>query len=183
VHLESLRTKSSVSLRGQQLSLIYPVLAQSEAALLCGDFNFCSQWPEEQGPNITDHPLGRTFIDVWPFLHGPDNPGWTEDTEVNGMLSMGKKGVKQVRFDRVLIRSLCDHVPAGQPVTLRRVSVAGLRRGSSCLVRLVPRNMTILGRERIPPEEVLASEQVWPSDHFGLYSSYILLAASASHSS
>jgi hypothetical protein len=185
--LESLKSKKSAELRRTQLSLIYPILARSEMSVLCGDFNFCSTWPEEQLPNITEHELGRTFTDVWPHLRGSE-PGWTEDTEVNHMLAQSKRGKKQVRFDRALVRSQCDHASATSSgaqqqqqqhlSTLTRKPSASprLRHAHAPLVRLVPEKVTILGKEQIALQESdpCSNQPLWPSDHFGLYSMYSL---------
>lgn len=97
VHLESM--KHNAETRGEQLAEIFPALrGRGPDSILCGDFNFCSTWPEENGRIEPD------FIDVWPALH-PREPGWSEDTTVNRMLESIEGRTKKVRYDRVLLRS------------------------------------------------------------------------------
>ena len=95
VHLESL---DSVEYRGRQLAHIFKTLKGERDAILVGDFNFCSSWPEEQAN------LDPQYVDVWPALHQGE-AGYTEDTDVNLMLGSMNDKKKAVRFDRVLVRS------------------------------------------------------------------------------
>jgi hypothetical protein len=76
-------------------------------------------------------------VDLWPALRG-QAPGHTEDTDVNVMLRNVKAKAKNVRFDRVLLRS-----------------TGGAWR---------PRSIELLGTAPIAE----ASPDVFPSDHFGL---------------
>jgi endonuclease/exonuclease/phosphatase family metal-dependent hydrolase len=130
VHLESL--KHNPDLRAEQLAIIFPLLrAAGPDAVLVGDFNFCSSWPEENAN------LDPEFTDLWPALRGRE-PGYTEDTRVNVMLSNVKPKAKTVRFDRVLLRS-----------------AGGAWRA---------RSIALLGTEPISDE----APDTFPSDHFGL---------------
>jgi tyrosyl-DNA phosphodiesterase 2 len=95
VHLES--TRGFGEQRRRQLAQIFPQLERYPSAVLMGDFNLCSTWDEN------DY-LDATYTDVWAFLH-PDAAGWTEDTEINRMRHELTAKHKQVRFDRVLLRS------------------------------------------------------------------------------
>jgi tyrosyl-DNA phosphodiesterase 2 len=106
---------------------------------LCGDFNFCSTWPEE------NQNIPPDFRDLWPILH-PNEPGWTEDTAINIMRYEMKHSHKQVRFDRVLLF-------ASEPVNNR----------------FVPEFMELVGTEHIPNNGA-----VWPSDHFGLFTRFVI---------
>jgi hypothetical protein len=110
---------------------------QSDVSLLCGDFNFCSTWPEE------NQNIPQDFRDLWPELH-PNEPGWTEDTEINVMRFEMKNAHKQVRFDRVLLHE--------QPT-------------SRC--RVIPQFMELVGLDHVP-----GNEKLWPSDHFGLFTRF-----------
>lgn len=118
--------------RAEQLEAIFPVLAAAGPdAVLVGDFNFCSSWAAENAN------LDPEFVDLWPALRGRA-PGYTEDTGVNVMLRNVKSKAKNVRFDRVLLRS-----------------AGGDWR---------PRSIELLGTTPIAVE----SPDVFPSDHFGL---------------
>lgn len=127
VHLESLGYAET---RRKQLELIFPFLDEYPHAVLMGDFNMCSTWDENQH-------LDSRYIDIWPHLH-PDEPGWTEDTDINTMRLLVKNKRTQVRFDRVILRS-ADR--SWQPVSIER-----------------------LGTEPVSEE----LPEIFPSDHFGL---------------
>jgi tyrosyl-DNA phosphodiesterase 2 len=129
VHLESIR--QSASIRARQLEIIQRQLRRYESAVLVGDFNFCSSWPEESDNIDPD------FQDVWPMLHG-DEPGYTMNTAVNAMERDVKQEHKQVRFDRVVLRSRT--------------------------ARWRPTSIEIVGREPVSKSR----PDVFPSDHFGL---------------
>ncbi len=101
VHLESLR--ESEPTRATQLKRIAGVLSDPENAILMGDLNFCSSWPEEAN-------LPPEFVDVWPLLH-PGEAGYTIDGSVNAMVRP-HEGEKAVRFDRILVRSTPGAVKA-----------------------------------------------------------------------
>jgi len=133
-HLESKR--DAVRLREAQLQRIFPALAGAPHAVLMGDLNFCASWPEENGL------LDPAYQDAWPAVHG-EAPGYTEDTAVNLMRLQQKGRPKQVRFDRVLLRS-------GRP---------GWRAES----------IRLLGTAPIAPD----LPHVFPSDHFGLCASFV----------
>lgn len=96
-HLESRRHNADV--RAEQAALIQPLLREAAPdALWAGDFNFHDEWQEEQAA------IGPDFMDLWPLLRGAA-PGYTVDTEQNAMLAAIKDEPRQVRFDRVLLRS------------------------------------------------------------------------------
>lgn len=131
VHLESL--KSSSEMRGLQLQTIFEVLENVENVVLMGDFNFCASWHKENDR------LDLSYYDLWALLH-PDQSGYTEDTSINRMRYLVKGKHKQVRFDRILLKSATE---------------AGGWKAST---------IELLGTEPITPEE----PDVFPSDHFGL---------------
>ena len=118
-------------MRGAQLAQIFPILDEATHALLMGDFNFCASWPEENAR------LPTSYTDLWPALN-PHDPGYTEDTAINRMRLARAGKAKQVRFDRVLLRS---QPPGWTPTAI-------------CLL-----GTTALGD---------AEPAVFPSDHFGL---------------
>jgi len=99
VHLES--TKERAIFRQRQLNAIFPQLDSADDAVLMGDFNLCSTWPEE------NKHLDDRYIDMWPALR--EDPGWTVDTDRNQMTFDAKKKEKSVRFDRVLLRTRGDY--------------------------------------------------------------------------
>jgi tyrosyl-DNA phosphodiesterase 2 len=129
VLLESKR--ASAPARAAQLARIFPTLAPTQHVLLMGDFNFCASWPAEQAN------LDPAYLDVWPALR-PGEPGYTEDTAVNLMRLNDRGRHKQVRFDRVLLRSA---VPGWQPTSI-----------------------ALLGDRPLGPD----APELFPSDHFGL---------------
>jgi tyrosyl-DNA phosphodiesterase 2 len=96
VHLESMKNPET---RAFQLAEIFPRLkAAGHDNVLCGDFNFCGSWADENAN------LDPAFVDLWPALHRR-SPGYTQDTEVNAMLMNVKHKDKRVRYDRILLRS------------------------------------------------------------------------------
>lgn len=96
VHLESLQP--SEHMREVQFARILELLAGFDHAVLMGDMNFCASWDENAR-------VPPELVDVWPHLHAHD-PGYTEDTTINLMLRARRGGAhKQVRFDRVFVRS------------------------------------------------------------------------------
>ena len=88
-----------------QLETILPTLpslapqhsGEVELIALCGDFNLCATWSEENAQIAGNEAL----CDVWDALRS-EEPGWTEDTGVNLMRLNQSGKFKQVRFDRVL---------------------------------------------------------------------------------
>jgi tyrosyl-DNA phosphodiesterase 2 len=129
VHLESKR--ASAPTRAAQLARIFPILAPIPHALLMGDFNFCASWAAEQAN------LDPAYLDVWSALR-PGEPGYTEDTAVNLMRLNDRGRHKQVRFDRVMVRSTTDG--------------------------WAPTSIELLGDRPVGPDAL----ELFPSDHFGL---------------
>jgi hypothetical protein len=125
----------STAIRAQQLAEVFPRLALDPHVILTGDFNLDPSWPENQN-------LDPAYQDIWPLLH-PSEPGYTEDTEVNTMRRIQTGKHKQVRFDRILLRS-------EQP---------GWRAES----------IQMIGTESISPE----MPDAFPSDHFGLVGTFV----------
>lgn len=131
VHLESM--KSSAAMRSRQLSTIFSTLKESPNVVIMGDFNFCASWPEENAQ------IDPAFQDVWGQLRG-NEPGYTEDTSINQMRYLIKGKHKQVRFDRVLLKSM--EQDSGWSAS----------------------SIELLGTEPISSNY----PDVFPSDHFGL---------------
>lgn len=130
VHLESM--KSSDFIREIQLETIFETLADKPNAVLMGDFNFCASWHEE------NERIDPAYHEVWSLLR--DEPGYTEDTTINRMRHQLKGEHKQVRFDRVLLKS--------------QTPDSGWAASS----------IDLLGTAPISPDH----PGIFPSDHFGL---------------
>lgn len=141
VHLESMN--SSASLRADQLSVIFPLLSKLEHSVLMGDFNFCSSWVRENAN------IDSSYQDLWAVLRS-NEPGYTEDTDINLMRLQLKQKEKKVRFDRIL---LCSSSSDWQPQSIQ-----------------------LLGTQPISKEH----SNVFPSDHFGLMGSIAWRANSQS---
>lgn len=98
VHLESLGYHTRT--RYGQLKTIYEILESESNAIVMGDFNFAPTALEEEL-------IAPPYFDLWPLLR-PDEPGYTEDTAINAMRRQVWGKDKQVRFDRILLRSTRD---------------------------------------------------------------------------
>jgi tyrosyl-DNA phosphodiesterase 2 len=136
VHLESM--KQSAPLRAEQLAEIFPLLSNSEHSVLMGDFNFCSSWTSEN-TNIDS-----SYQDLWAVLRSGE-PGYTEDTDINLMRLHLTGKEKQVRFDRILLRSFSS---LWQPQSIKRLGIE-------------------------PISQKYRYRKVFPSDHFGLVGSIV----------
>jgi len=136
VHLES--QAYAAPTRAKQLARIFAHLAAEPHVILTGDFNFCASWEENRR-------LDPAYQDIWPALH-PQQMGFTEDTDRNTMRLHYTGKPKQVRFDRVLLRS--------QRQGWRAESI-----------------------ELIGTDPIDSAPAIFPSDHFGLVSSFIWQAA------
>lgn len=127
IHLASMRQNAEA--HAGQLEEAFPLLVGADPVVLVGDFNFCSSSTENRN-------LDPRYIDSWPLLR-PGEPGYTEDTEANRMRREVSGKDKQVRFDRVLVRS-----------------DSGTWR---------PTDIQLVVTEPVAPER----PSVFPSDHFG----------------
>lgn len=72
VHLESLNNER---LRVKQLAVSFRTLKKRSHSILCGDFNFSDDWPENKR-------LDSSYIDAWTTLH-PDLKGSTMPSNVS----------------------------------------------------------------------------------------------------
>lgn len=94
VHLESL--KGNRQFRVDQLYEVFEHLERFGRVVLMGDFNFAPDWVENAH-------LHTDYVDVWSLLH-PEEPGYTEDTDINLMRLNHSGKEKHVRFDRILVK-------------------------------------------------------------------------------
>jgi tyrosyl-DNA phosphodiesterase 2 len=133
VHLES--GSYVAPTRAKQLARIFPLLVSEPHVIVAGDFNFCSSWDENRR-------LDPTYQDIWPLLHQTE-AGFTEDTDWNTMRLLYTGKHRQVRFDRILLRS-------EQPGWRAEV-------------------IELIGTEPISS----TTPNVFPSDHFGLVSRFV----------
>mmetsp|Transcript_7296 Transcript_7296/g.11096 ORF Transcript_7296/g.11096 Transcript_7296/m.11096 type:complete len:114 (+) Transcript_7296:1-342(+) len=86
----------------------------------------------------------KDFYDVWSNLY-PNDPGFSENTEINSMLKYKEGGKKkQVRYDRIF---LIDKHPR----------------------KLKPVDIQLLGTQKIDTADL---SEIFISDHFGLSGSF-----------
>jgi tyrosyl-DNA phosphodiesterase 2 len=93
VHLES--GKAGVQLRATQLGNVFGTLNRTDSAVVLGDFNM----RDDENSRIN-----TAYTDLWPALR-PADSGFTEDTSINLMRLDSRNKHRQVRFDRVLLKS------------------------------------------------------------------------------
>jgi endonuclease/exonuclease/phosphatase family metal-dependent hydrolase len=96
VHLES--PLADIELRGRQMDDVFPLLKNTDDAILLGDFNFRDDDPENKH-------LDTQYVDLWKALH-PNEKGYTWDIERNDLArknSFPKEG--SGRLDHILVRS------------------------------------------------------------------------------
>jgi len=132
-HLES--ESHNTETRKQQLKEVWGALEGVENCVFMGDCNFCDSSPE------SEH-VSPEYTDLWPKLH-PRESGWTEDTDVNTMRAITRRDKKQVRFDRVFLRSRTWK----------------------------PKEITILGTKPIDDDSSSQLNKIFISDHFGVFAS------------
>jgi len=137
--LGNLHLESSVSATPMRLAQLDRVLSSIQGArhrILLGDFNFDPVQEPEQAR------VDRHYLDLWEALR-LDEPGYTEDTDINCMRLLHKNKEKQVRFDRILLQS---ESPGWRPESIR-----------------------LIGTQPISP----GLPDVFPSDHSGLTGSLV----------
>ncbi|CAF0897228.1 unnamed protein product [Rotaria sordida] len=132
VHLESLDNKQE---RSSQLDICQKNFNRSPASyILMGDFNFSDDGQE----NIDQFNLLPKWIDVWTYLMGSNNHGYTFDTEINSMIKLSSNRSRdQSRYDRIILLSQT----------------------------IIPTQIEILGNQPIHNQ---GSIHLFTSDHFGL---------------
>lgn len=136
--------------------------------IICGDFNFnldgnLVNWPETK---YLDFLKSNGFIDSYRHLFPNiiENPGYTEDTQINFMRYNNKYIEKQFRFDGILVKSL-------RPVdcaVLGMLPISGLTEEETAEVieNYVYKKTEELSRARKKGNTI----ELWPSDHFGIMS-------------
>eukprot|EP00659_Diplonema_papillatum_P016122 gene16122-24697_t len=178
VHLESL---DSVRVRREQLLFSASVMAtyalESAFLVLCGDFNFdCTRNYRKDGAPLENDTLRElaAWCDAWPAVHAR-LPGHTFDTVRNKMLS-GRRP-ERMRFDRVLTygrKPRHIQIVGNEPMVLPKkkasekfpshviydqdLAQAAQRAASGGAVAKIDDT-------RLP---------IYPSDHFGLVTSFVL---------
>ena len=167
VHLESLANEDT---RKEQLVISEKLLNVYTSAIVVGDFNFCSErnyrdTPKTPLENAVLQQVMPSYVDVWPFLHGmsPEGErdlGYTFDSEVNHMISHPER----MRYDRVMARCGAGRQGGGR----------GGASGESEV--MVPSEIVRLGVQPLEASSSMsqtqAQPQVWPSDHFGLLTTF-----------
>jgi len=99
VHLESLNNKQQ---RLCQLDICRNIFNRSSGTcILMGDFNFHAHDQE----NIDQFRALPGWIDVWNHLMGPNNHGYTFDSETNSMLKLDNHAPDRSRYDRIILHS------------------------------------------------------------------------------
>ena len=134
--------------------------------IIVGDFNLNLDgnrvdWPETK---YLDYLKSIGFIDSYRSLF-PDmieNPGFTEDTQVNFMRYNNKFIEKQFRFDGILVKCI-------EPIDcaiLGMLPISGLTEEETAEVieNYVYKKTEQLSRARMTGDSVA----LWPSDHFGI---------------
>jgi tyrosyl-DNA phosphodiesterase 2 len=134
IHLES---KNSPDKRREQLDLIFPALCERAHSVFMGDMNQHDGWEHEEASFLK---RAQSHVDAWRHLH-PDEPGYSENSDVNSMLKAKERKDKFVRFDRVFVGSQ----------------------------RWRPTECRLLGTK--PITDIEGPYQVFISDHFGLFCS------------
>lgn len=134
VHLESMNHSET---RAKQLTAVFDLLNVDCHVILAGDFNFCSSVREE------NNRLDSKYLDVWSALKSSQS-GYTQDTDVNKMLHIAKQTKKQVRIDRVLLRSHASSYWQAKSIEL-------------------------LGTSPVTTKH----SKIYPSDHFGLLAKFL----------
>jgi len=148
VHLESLSTSKT---RAAQLEVISKLLEHKTHVLLVGDFNFDSDKNYEGNGPLENDILGKImpkYSDLWVSLC-PSQKGYTYDSVVNKMI----RQYERMRYDRMM---------------LKRVE-----KGTSNARSWQPQTITLLGDQPCKSFPT-GGKIVFPSDHFGVKSSFNL---------
>ena len=148
LHLESLKHNSHY--RKEQLSQLYASLDENSENILCGDFNFCSTWTEEQKI------LGNLYQDVWPLLfpqqpHQPTIGTWI-------FLQFSYNFLNFFLFFSQSLLGVCYPSDQYSPARFDRILAKSQY--------FIPTYIKLLGNQIITNKNGL---DVYPSDHLGLY--------------
>eukprot|EP01091_Cochliopodium_minus_P016465 TRINITY_DN6178_c0_g1_i1.p1 TRINITY_DN6178_c0_g1~~TRINITY_DN6178_c0_g1_i1.p1 ORF type:complete len:301 (+),score=66.73 TRINITY_DN6178_c0_g1_i1:15-917(+) len=94
-HFES--TDESHEKRCEQLDITFNELKQYQESFVCGDFNYDGN--DKETPEKKHFPTSN-LIDMWPTVN-PNDPGYTEDTNINLMRLSVTNKPKTVRYDQL----------------------------------------------------------------------------------
>jgi endonuclease/exonuclease/phosphatase family metal-dependent hydrolase len=176
VHLESLSNHPTREMQLRKCHETLPI----QSSLLVGDFNFCSyrNFVVVPGQPLENDSLDRIltsqYRDLWAILR-PDKPGYTFDTESNGMLQ--GRPIEQMRYDRVM----CAFDPAvlpWQPISIELIGTHSISKDTA------PAEATTGKGVATPAEDaarkpstgfqtpVKKKRSTFPSDHFGIVADF-----------
>ncbi|CAF1470742.1 unnamed protein product [Adineta steineri] len=147
VHLESMPDKETF--RSRQLQVCqtifnrFAVTHPNVTCLLMGDFNFAPEWFE----NAKQMNILRNWADLWPAIHGTDDPGVTH---------------KNYRFDRILFQS--SRVIPKKMKIIGDKPIAQFSKEKVSPIKI----LSNLFFHSTNPNTV----NVYPSDHFGLMADF-----------
>lgn len=117
---------------------------------------------------VLSRTLGSPFQDLWTLLHNEtEEPGYTYDTEVNGMLrSTGK--YERMRYDRILCALASTTMM--QPSTITLIGTDPLADSDTKSKAITQQNDPMV----TPPAKSSCNPIIFPSDHFGLMADFEL---------
>eukprot|EP00600_Ochromonadales_sp_CCMP1393_P012577 CAMPEP_0175011672 /NCGR_PEP_ID=MMETSP0005-20121125/8829_1 /TAXON_ID=420556 /ORGANISM="Ochromonas sp., Strain CCMP1393" /LENGTH=310 /DNA_ID=CAMNT_0016267715 /DNA_START=28 /DNA_END=960 /DNA_ORIENTATION=+ len=164
VHLESLNSQSK---RAKQLQISFSSLKQYNAAILCGDFNFCSYRNYAGSDPLENDSLGAimpNYLDVWPTVREPTDMGYTFDTVANGMLQEHRH--EQMRYDRIMLRAPATSDNSLKPLSIHLIGTQSIDGSSESGGTTAVGDNTNNGFTT--PEK--KATPIFASDHFGLHS-------------
>lgn len=129
--------------------------------IICGDFNTHLDGPESEWPETRQiNQMG--LIDTFRILH-PNDPGFTEDTNINKMRWNTKFKQKLFRYDGILVKNLLPkscNIIGKEPFDLEPTDVE--------IVKEYLRNHNLNITELEYKSGTNNILEWWPSDHFGL---------------
>lgn len=157
IHLEMTSSLgNNIALRTKQLKAALKVMYKFPQKLLCGDFNFDAI--SEHNQPIVD----SVFDDAWEQLK-PGDPGYTDDTDRNRMRYRIKPRKSRRRVDRILYHGYAMHAKRIKMIGLKPTDVVAPERISYKMVKA--NNAGELGEYDL---------KLWPSDHFGVASIFVI---------
>ena len=138
--------------------------------ILVGDFNchldgHYNDWPELREINKMQ------LNDTWKILRR-DEPGFTEDSDINDMRWNQKQMRKIFRYDAIKYKN------GFVPHSIEMIGTTGFNLTVDETAKYLKNYNIDLNKDNIRyanPEKTLIS--MWPSDHFGLFSKFIVLDA------
>ena len=148
-------------------------VTNGKAIVLVGDFNCDLNGDTTSWPELTAFREAKV-TDMWRRLR-PDDPGYTEDTDVNLMRWNLKFLQKLFRYDGILYRNPPDNEilkPLEIKVTGRKPIVLGRRMSDDFIRFLVPRDRSEGESNVRYYDERDRLIGVWPSDHFAVVGAF-----------